>query len=170
MARLWALAALSLLQSFAAGARAADAPRSVHGSGDAFAASGVALAWAVQRGSSEASTEVVIRIATDPVRYPFVAVVGVDPFTQSRQSMLAATRSSGSLDVRTPRVRFADFPRTELRFYTGAAEAGSDRPGLLVYYLGVPDTTPEFTEPAKLDSYLDARIAKAHAEAGGKPP
>ncbi len=167
--RPWVWVALASLHCFAAPAGAADAPRSVHGSGDAFSEPGIALAWAVQRGSSEASTEVVIRVATDAVRYPFVAVAGVDPFTQARQTVLAATRSSGSLDVRTPRARFADYPRTELRFYAGAAEAASDRPAVLVYYLGVPDTTPEFADAAKLDAYLAARIAKVRAEASGKP-
>ena len=28
------------------------------------------------------------------------------------------------------------------------------RPALTVYYLGVPDTTPEFTSEAALDAYL----------------
>ena len=44
---------------------AADGPREVHGSADAFAAPGVTLAWGVLRGATEADTRIVIRIATD---------------------------------------------------------------------------------------------------------
>jgi hypothetical protein len=41
------------------------APLSVHGSGDGFATPGVKLAWAIARGAGEASTFVVVRVATE---------------------------------------------------------------------------------------------------------
>jgi hypothetical protein len=34
-------------------------------------------------------------------------------------------------------------------------------PKLIVFYAGVPDTTPEFADRRKLDTYLDERIARA---------
>jgi hypothetical protein len=36
-----------------------------------------------------------------------------------------------------------------------------------VFYLGVPDTTPEFADAAKLDAYLRERIAQVR---GSKLP
>jgi hypothetical protein len=153
-----AIAVLALAVQGMPAPRAADVPREMHGSADTFTDPGMALAWGVLRGADEDSTLIVVRIATDPTVYSDVGVSGGDPFTQDRKVMLATTSSAGTLDVRTPRAHFARFPRTELRFY--APGAATRTPSLLVFYLGVPDTTPEFADPAKLDAYLRDRIAK----------
>ena len=66
-ATLRAMLHLLLLTGFCLGsgtavrANAADAPRELHGMADAFAAPGIALAWGVVRGASEAATTVVVR-------------------------------------------------------------------------------------------------------------
>ena len=46
----------------------------------------------------------------------------------------------------------------------------SNSPNLIVFYLGVPDTTPEFAGAAALDAYLSERIARARRESGSKTP
>lgn len=155
MRRRFLVAIAALL---AGAATAADAPRTTHGSSDIFAAPGVALAWGVLRGPDEARTTVVVRVAADPATYTSLAVVGIDPFSKAETIVLAATPNAGVLDVRMPRARFADYPHTELRFFKAAAA-----PALIVFYHGVPDTTPEFTDAAKLDAHLAARIAQARA-------
>lgn len=147
------LAALSMTT-----APAAETPREVHGSADAFAVPGMALAWGVLRGANEAATVVVIRIATDPLVFADIEVTGSDPFTQRRQVAVARAPSTGSAELRVPRAHFAEFPRTEFRFFPSPAATQSAP--LLVFYLGVPDTTPEFADEARLDSYLRDRIAK----------
>ena len=148
----------------------AESPREVHGMADAFAAPGVAMAWGVVRGADEAATVVVVRIVTRPASYPWLAVTGGDPFTQRKLPLLAATRSAGVIDVRTPRAHFADFPRTELRLYESAAAAQNDVPTLVVFFLGVPDTTPEFATEDKLQAYLSERAARLPDGAGSKAP
>jgi hypothetical protein len=150
--------------------RSAEAPREVHGMADAFAAPGVAMAWGVVRAADEAATVVVVRIVTRPGSYPWLAVTGGDPFTQRKLPLLAATRSAGVIDVRTPRTHFADFPRTELRLYESAAAAQQDVPTLVVFFLGVPDTTPEFATEHKLQAYLSDRIARLAGGPGTKAP
>jgi hypothetical protein len=144
----------------ALGVRAA--PVELHGALDAFAAPGVVLAWAILRGSDEASTEVVVRLDVDAQRYHFVSVVGIDPFTRAAQPLLPPTPVTGPLTVRIPRSRFAELPRTEWRLLTAAGDA----PALVIDYGGVPDTTPEFTDPARLAASLDERIARARRERG----
>jgi len=139
-------------------AHAAETPREVHGSADAVAVPGMALAWGVLRGANEAATMVVIRIATDPHEFAEMDVTGGDPFTQHRQVVFARATSTGSADLRVPRAHFAEFPRTEFRFYP--PQATPLAAPLLVFYLGVPDTTPEFADEARLDAYLRDRIAK----------
>jgi len=154
IARLLASAALCALGLHA------TAQTVVHGSADAFGAPGIAMAWAIERGKDEATTTAVVRVVADRATYGWLDVRGVDPFTQGAEPILAGRAIGGSLDVRIARSRFADTPRTEWRFYATEADAAAGAPTLTVYYVGVPDTTPEFAERAKLDAYLAARTAR----------
>ena len=163
------LAWLTLACVAAAPATAADPQREIHGMADAYAGQGLALAWAILRGADEAATVVVVRIVADPDRYPIVAATGSNPFSQRAKPALRATPTAGRVDLRVARAHFADFPRTELRFYESVAAAQSDTPRLVVYYLGVPDTTPEFATEANLEAYLVDRIARVRG-AGSKAP
>ncbi len=160
------------LSAYPYAAIAADVPQELHGRSEAFAANGVMVAWGVLRGATEETTTIVMRVAADPALYARVAADGVDPFTQRRQVVVAERPVTGFVDVRTPRAHFAEFPRTELRFYgAGAALAASApaAPRLIVFYLGVPDTTPEFANDAGLDAYLTDRIARL-STGGSKTP
>ena len=148
---------------------AAEPPREIHGSGDAYAGEGVALAWAVLRGTDEAATQVVVRIVADEKRYPLVGAISRNPFTQKTKALLGAIRSAGDVELRIARASFGDFPRTEFRFYASPEAAKADEPRLVVYFLGVPDTTPEFAADAKLAAYLDDRMARLRASAGRSP-
>ena len=163
------LACLTLACAATAPAAAADPQREIHGMADAYAGQGVALAWAILRGANEATTVVVVRIVADPDLYPIVGATGSNPFSQRTQPLLPATPNAGSVELRAARAQFADFPRTELRFYATAAAAQADTPRLVVYFLGVPDTTPEFATEANLAAYLADRIARIRAP-GAKAP
>jgi hypothetical protein len=165
MKACWLLAALCCCAS----AAFAQAPRESHGSHDAYAAPGVALAWGVLRGSDEASTAVIVRIDVDPGAYPWLSMVAIDPFSKQEQAVQRPVQQAGPFDLRIPRMQFADYPRTELRLFDSAAHAQANAPQLVVYYLGVPDTTPEFADAAKLDASLSERIARARAPGGGTP-
>jgi hypothetical protein len=159
--------AIALLACFAGAAFCApvgaDAPRDAHGVGDVFAAPGVTLAWGILRGADEAATQVVVRIVADPQVYPTVSAVAKNPFSDRQQALLPATPTAGGVEIRVPRAQYADFPRTELRLYGPTADA----PALVVFYLGVPDTTPEFATEAKLKAYLADRVARASTPGGG---
>ena len=147
-------------------AQAADPPVQVHGSADTYGAPGVALAWGILRAADESKTIVVVRIVTDPRVYPMAAVAGVDPFTERRKDQLKATPVESGLDVRLPRPSFGDLPRTEFRFFRSPADAETNAPQLVVYFLGVPDTTPEFADQVALDAYLAGRIERARMQKG----
>ena len=167
----YVLFALELLASVASGrAIAADPAQTVHGSADVFTAPGVALAWGVLRGATEATTIVVVRVAADRQAFASLEVVGVDPFTQKTEQRLPPTALSDRLDARMPRAQFADFPRTELRFFASAPPSAGNAPKLVVYYVGIPDTTPEFPTEAALETYLAARISGALASQRVKKP
>jgi len=145
---------------FACFAHAAEPPREAHGSADAYGEPGVALAWGILRGTDENATIVVARIAADRSVYPWMAVLGVDPFTQMKRTLVPAHRVEGSVDLRAARATFADLPRTEFHFYASEEAARTGTPRLVVYFAGVPDTTPEFANAAALDASLVERIAR----------
>lgn len=170
--RLAMLACLCLVTGVAGAqdrSAAARAPE-VHGMADAFAAPGVALAWGVLRGADEATTTVVIRVVTEASAFSAAALAGIDPFTQRSAVLLPLSPTAGGISARVPRVHFAEFPRTEIRLH-GATPAGpSTVPTLVVFFLGVPDTTPEFASAAALEAYLADRIVRVRTNAGGKPP
>ena len=144
---------------------AADPANAVHGSADLYAGPGVTLAWGILRGATEASTLVAVRIVVAPDAYVAASIVGIDPFTQMEQTLLPPTATGARIDARIPRVQFADFPRTEFRLFGSAPKTASDAPKLVVYYLGIPDTTPEFATDAALETYLANRMSQ-----GGKKP
>lgn len=132
----------------------------VHGASDTYAGEGVAIAWGVLRGTNEENTIVVLRLAVDARRYSRLEVAGIDPFTRDSKIRFTAAALGTGLDVRLPRAGFADLPRTELRF-SGAQP-------LTVYYLGIPDTTPEFATAAALEAHLAARLAQLRAAGKAK--
>jgi hypothetical protein len=129
----------------------------IHGENSSFVGQGVAMVWGVLRGVREDDTQAVLRIAPAGGAYVAVSIDGVDPFTQARRVLLARSPLGASLDVRTPRASFADLPRREIHFFSGAETAG---PALTVYFMGLPDTTPEFTSEAALHAYLGETLAK----------
>jgi len=168
VATLGAAAALAFVLT--APAADADSAREVHGSADAYATAGVALAWAVLRAPKEDDTAVVIRIDVDTRTYGWIEVVGKDPFTRREERLQPLTAVGGAFDLRTPRARFADFPRTEIRLWQEGTAPSGTSPALVVYYLGVPDTTPEIARAAELDRSLASRIAAARADSARRTP
>ena len=149
--------ALILVGAAVIAGAARAAPREVHGAHDAWAEPGIALAWGVLRGRDEASTRVIVRVELDPRRWVRLEATGRDPFGGTSTDLPMLQGDGGRFTVDVPRGRFADHPRTELRLWApGAAE-----PGLLVYYAGVPDTTPEFNDRQALEADLARRLARA---------
>ncbi|MFO1304979.1 MAG: hypothetical protein U1F54_14690 [Burkholderiales bacterium] len=152
------LAAMAATLAFALAAHAA--PVSVHGSGDAFGTPGAKLAWAIARGADEASTFVVVRVAADRAKYPWLAVVGVDPFSKAETTRVPPAALQGPIDVRMARASIADHPNTEFRFFASEQDARAGTAALVVYYHGVPDTAPEFADAQKLSQYLTDRLTR----------
>lgn len=130
-------------------AHASGQTRELHGASDYFASDGVSVAWAVLRGADEERTEVRLRVLADPTRYTHFEVFGMDPFSKEA-ARLAAPRAAPAT-VRIPRARFSQLPRTEVRFFSS-----DGKPALVVFYLSLPDTTPEFDSEAKLERHLES--------------
>lgn len=152
MLRHW-LPALALAAALLSGH--ASAQDVVHGADSVFVSPTARLAWAVRRGASETETLVVVRIVADG--YRFIRLDGVDPFTKDRKVFLARPLDRQA-DLAISREKFADHPSTEFRFFQSEEDAAADRPKLTVFYLGVPDTTPEFASQHGVEAYLDQAL------------
>jgi hypothetical protein len=126
------------------------------------------MVWGVLRGASEESTQVILRIVPAGGEYVAVSLDGVDPFTQRRRELLGMQPLGNQLDVRTSRGTFADFPRREIHFFT-ANDQHAQRPSLTIYFMGLPDTTPEFTSETALRKYVDETLARLLAGEGRTP-
>jgi hypothetical protein len=142
----------------------------IHGENSVFAGHGVAIAWGVLKGATEEETQVILRVVPMDISFADVRIEGVDPFTQNRQVIVDGQPLHDPLDVRTARGTFADFPRREIRLYRNDADWQAHKPTVTIFYLGLPDTTPEFTSEAALFTYLDAALAKIRGAGQGKRP
>jgi len=133
----------------------------IHGERDLFTAPGLILAWAVLRAPVEEETQVVVRVVLTDETYGYVRMWGVDPFSGERRVMAPGGRVRGMVHLITARRTFVDHPRREIRLYRTEQEWRADVPALTIYYLGVPDTTPELVSEAALAAYLADAVTRA---------
>ena len=142
----------------------------IHGENSVFAGYGVAIAWGILKGATEEQTQVIARIVPAGEGFAAVRIEGVDPFTQSRHVFIDGRSLHDRLDVRTPRGTFAEFPRREILLYRTDADWKARSATVTIYYLGLPDTTPEFISEAALFTYLDEALAKIRSAGQGNKP
>ena len=154
------LALLAALWLIVGQSRAETQGEEVHGADSVFTSATVSIAWAVLRDPVEEKSQVLTRIVNRAGRYACVSVEGVDPFTGRRALILEGVRLERQADLRIERRTFADHPRREFHFYLTADDWRARKPALTVYYLGVPDTTPEFTSESQALSYLSGALAR----------
>jgi hypothetical protein len=151
---MWRMAWLLLSLAMLAASNLVSAQEKVHGADSVFVASSVKIGWAVQKGTSEESTVVIVRVVNSVGQYRQVRLDGVDPFSNYRKVLLSVRPLSESIDLSVPRTGFAEFPSCEIHLYRSEAPAADEAPTLTVYYLGVPDTTPEFVSARDAEAYL----------------
>mgnify|MGYP003383251280 CR=1 FL=1 len=140
------------------------AVESVHGADGVFVSADLAIIWAVLKESGPANDKasVWLRIVNRSGAFSQLSIDGVDPFTNTRTRLESGVALTQELRLAADRALFSRLPSRELHFYRTHADLQADRPALNVYYLGVPDTTPEFKTKAAMDAYLDSARLVAH--------
>ena len=96
------------------------------------------------------------------------AIEGADPFTGTCRELLLRRPLDALLDVWTLRATFADLPRREVHFYSKAG-GETQPPAVTVYFMGLPDTTPEFNSEAALLGYLNETLTRLMSGKGRTP-
>ena len=148
------LVCLSLSLAMLAASNCVNAQEKVHGANSVFAAPTVKVGWVVQKGSSEESTFVILRVVNSVGQFRRVRLDSVDPFTNTRKVLISTQALGESIDLSVPRSGFAEVPSCEIHLYRSEAGSLDAQPSLTIYYLGVPDTTPEFASAREAQTYL----------------
>lgn len=136
----------------------AQAEEVVHGADSLFARTDLKLGWAVDRGASEDKATVVIRLLNIAGVFKSVRVDGVDPFTKDHVVLVEPRPFPTTLDLSILRAKFADHPSAEIHLFAGEGATPANKPTLTVFYLGVPDTTPELPTAEAARAYLDRMV------------
>ena len=152
--RAWAvcIATLGLLGSGNGHAQAGA--ELVHGADSLFVTPDVAIVWAVLKQPASDHATVWLRIVNRTRKFSHVGVDGVDPFSKKRVPIEPGIALAAEVVLASDRDSFSDSPSREVHLYGSESDWRAARPRLTIYYLGVPDTTPEFSNRATMDAYL----------------
>jgi hypothetical protein len=150
----WAVALFVLAWAPAAPAQAPE----LHGADTVLVSPTVTILWAVLRDPKQEQPLAIARVINTARYYDFVSVEGVDPFRRRRASVAEGVALNDQADIRSPRGSFADYPRREFHFYRTAADLRAKRPALTVYYLGLPDTTPELSSQTAVEAWFSLAL------------
>jgi hypothetical protein len=137
------------------------AQETVHGANSLFVSPTLKIAWAMRKGTTEETTTVVIRVVNSTGAYRQIGLDGVDPFSKQRTTLVAAQPLATLIDLSISRARFAEYPSCEIQLYQSEQLPTDRHPNLTVFYLGVPDTTPEFATAQAMEEYFTKVIWSA---------
>ena len=143
-------------------AHAQATPESLHGADGIFVSPDVAIVWAVLKQPSSDKATVWLRVVNSTRKFSHVAIDGVDPFSKKRERVEAGTKLEAEARLASDRDTFSELPSREVHFYRSAADWHAHKPALTVYYLGVPDTTPEFSTRAAMEEYFNTVRLTSH--------
>ena len=150
---------VAVFLSFANHTCAQSPHESLHGAHEVFVSTDAAIVWAVLKAPSATNSDkaaVWLRIVNITRKFSHVSIDGVDPFSKKRERVQSGIPLRTEARVESDRDSFSDLPSREVHFYRSDADMRAEKPALTVYYLGVPDQTPEFSTHSALDSYFGA--------------
>lgn len=139
------------------GTARAQAPE-LHGADTVLVSPTVTIVWGVLRDLKHDQALVVTRVINTARRYEFVTLEAVDPFSGRRAAVAEGVALNDQADLRSPRGSYTDYPRREFHLYRTGADLRAKRPALTVYYLGLPDTTPELRSEAALEAWFSLAL------------
>ncbi len=151
---IWRVLGIAVLACVLGNAGAQAKEEALHGADGIFVSPDAAIVWAVLKQPTGDKATVWLRVVNANRKFGFVAIDGVDPFTKKRERIEAGKKLDVELRLSSDRDTFADLPSREIHFYRTEADLRANMAALTVYYLGVPDTTPEFSSVAMMDEYF----------------
>lgn len=130
-----------------------------HGADSVFKAEGITVIWGVIRGSDESNTMVYMKIiATEEAREYFksYSVKATDAFSDSIEWLEKGKKLQAINIVEQKRELFKDLTERTILLYADVEIENyeTEKEDLSIYYLSLPDTTPEYKTMEELKNYF----------------
>jgi len=132
-----------------------------HGADSIFETKDMIILWAILKGPDEEHSWVYIRIIFSEAglhSWPSFRIEAVDPFSGEKEWATPREKAKRENEVMAPRSTFRDKTERRILFYRD--QDSEDRPGRIVFYQGVPDTTPELPTVAQLEDYFNQALRR----------
>jgi hypothetical protein len=132
-----------------------------HGADSVFKREGIMILWAILKGPTEESSWVYIKIVNSG-KNPFqiFSVEAVDPFTKEKEWVIKRKKLEKENLLRSNRTSFRDKTARRILFYRSTEAFEKENPDMAVYYLGVPDTSPEVLSEKEMEDYFEKAIER----------
>jgi hypothetical protein len=148
---------LTLLFWFIVESSQAQGKREYHGADSIFEKEGIIILWGIFKGSTEETSWVYIKIiqtGKGPAFFQFFGVEAVDPFSNQKEWVVKGEVFKKENMVKSIRASFREKTARRVLFYEKAEDLLKENPAMIVYYLGVPDTSPEFMTEREIEDYF----------------
>jgi hypothetical protein len=134
-----------------------------HGADSVFEKEGITILWAILKGPTEESSWVYIKIIDSggiAGHFQIFSVEAVDPFSKAREWVVKGEKLGKENVMRGVRSSFRDKTGRRILFYKSIEDFKKENPALTIFYLGVPDTSPEFLSEKDLEGYFNKALEK----------
>jgi len=148
---------LTLLFWFIMESSQAQGKREYHGADSIFEKEGIVILWAIFKGSTEETSWVYVKILSSgiaSISFPVFSVEAVDPFSNAKEWVVKGEYLKASQTVKSVRASFRDKTGRRILFYRSKGDYQAEKPAMTIYYLGVPDTSPEFLSEKEIEDYF----------------
>jgi hypothetical protein len=132
-----------------------------HGADSVFEKEGIVILWAILKGQDEASSWVSIKITHSggsPLQ--FFSVEAIDPFSKEKEWVVKGKKLEKENMIKSIRTSFRDKTSRRILFYGNREALEKEKPDMTVFYMGVPDTSPEMLSEEEMNRYFDNALEK----------
>jgi hypothetical protein len=127
-----------------------------HGADSVFEKEGIVIFWAILKGQNEANSWVYIRIINSGGNpFQFYSVEAIDPFSKEKEWVVKGEPFQKKNVVKRTRTSFRDKTSRRILFYRNVEALEKEIPDMAVFYMGVPDTSPEVLSEKEMESYFE---------------
>jgi hypothetical protein len=134
-----------------------------HGADSVFEREGITILWAILKGPTEESSWVFIKIihsGGDPGSFQCFSVEAEDPFSKAREWLVKGEKLGEENVVKSVRSLFRDKTARRILFYKSHDDFVKEIPATTVFYLSVPDTSPELLSEREIESYFEKALER----------
>jgi len=132
-----------------------------HGADSVFEKEGIVILWAILKGQDEASSWVYIKIVNSGGSpYQIFSVEAIDPFSKEKEWVVKGIKLEKENVVKSIRTSFRDKTSRRVLFFRNMDALKKETPDMAVFYMGVPDTSPEVLSEKEMQGYFEKALER----------